>query len=339
MKIPLKDIAHMAGVSPAAVSRVLNGSGYVSEEKRERIRRLLDEYGYEKQPRRAPASPLSKHVLVIADDLGVSDAYVDYIHGIREKLLLSGYQMYLYLSGLDVQQPQREADQILLSGRAGFAGILLISALDTPRLRDFILSVSKPVVLLNRNLPGADVSSVILNNYKVGYMATQFLISRGHRRILHLAGRKDSAASRERVRGFQDAMIDYGAALAPASVIYGDHSYEKGYQFGLRFFRSGRPASAIFIASDRMALGFVDAIYEKGLRCPEDVSIICTEDTRTLASGKVSMSTIGYNNKVIGRTAAELFLELLHHPEYEKRTVSFSPQIIERDSVLALDGV
>lgn len=336
MKTTLKNIARMAGVSPAAVSRVLNGSGYVSEEKRKRVQQLLTEYGYEKQPRQAHSSLLSKHVLVIADDLSVSDAYIDYIRGIREKLSVSGYQMYLYLSGLDSKQSQRETDQILLSDKTGFAGILLISALDTPHMRNFISAFSKPVVLLNRNLPGADVSSVILDNYKVGYLATQFLISKGHRTVIHLAGRKDSTASQERVRGYQDAMIDNGAALDAASVIYGDHSYEKGYEFGLRFFRNGHPASAIFIASDHMALGFVDAIYEKGLRCPEDISIICTEDTKTLANGKVPMTTIGYNNKVIGRTAAELFLELLLHPEHEKKTILFSPQIIERDSVYAL---
>lgn len=332
----LKNIARMAGVSPAAVSRVLNNSGYVRMEKRERIQQLLTEYGYESPSRKLPPSPVAKHVLVIADGLGVSDAYIDYICGIREKLLLSGYQMYLYLSGVDSQQSQRETEQMLLSDKIGFAGILLISTLDTPHLRNFISTLSSPVVLLNRNLPGADVSSVILNNYKVGFMATQFLISKGHRTILHLAGRRDSVASQERIRGYQDAMIDNGAILDSSSVIYGDHSYEKGYEFGLRFFRKGHPASAIFIASDRMALGFVDAIYEKGLRCPEDISIICTEDTRTLANWKVPISTIGYNNKVIGRTAAELFLELLLHPGHEKKTVLFSPQIIERDSVSAL---
>lgn len=334
MKTPLKDIARQAGVSPSAVSRVLNGSGYVSAEKRERIERLLAENGYEQYRRAASASPLSKTVLVIADDLSVSDAYMDYIRGIREKLLLSDYQMYLYLSGLDDGQSPRETEQLLLSAQVGFAGALLISALDTPKLRTAISALPKPVVLLNRSLPGAEISAVILDNYKVGYMATQFLISKGHRRIIHLAGRRDSTASRERVRGFQDAMIDAGLPLEAASVVYGNHSYEKGFEFGLCCSRDNRRPSAVFIASDRMALGFLDAAAEKGLRCPADVSVICTEDTKVLAGSKVSMTTIGYNNRVIGRTAAELFLESLLHPAYEKKTVLFTPQIVERGSVL-----
>ena len=333
MKILLKEIARLADVSPSAVSRVLNDNGYVSSEKRVKIEQLLIQNGYEVCKRTASNPFASKSVLVIADELGVSDAYIDYIRGIREKLLTAGYSMYLYLSGLDEQQSTREIEQVLASHKIGFAGILMISALDTPALRSAIALSKEPIVFLNRNLKGLDASAVILDNYKVGYFATQFLISKGYRKVIHLAGRKGSVASQERVRGYQNAMIDSGLQLETPSVIYGDHSYEKGYECGLDLARGKYRADAIFIASDRMALGFVDAIYEQGLSCPKDIGIICAEDTKILASGKIAMTTIGYNNRVIGRTAAELFLESLLHPTYEKKTVSFSPQIIERDSV------
>lgn len=326
----LKEIARLAGTSPAAVSRYTNKSGYVSEEKKERIRQVLAECDYQKRDRSTGGAYAGRTVLVIADTLSASDAYIEYIRGIHETLDKAGYDMYLFLSG---RRPQLETDRLLRVQKIGFAGAMMISAIESDRLARTISQAAFPIVVLNRNLRGVNVDTVVLDNYKVGYFATQFLLSNGHRRIVHLAGLKDSTASQDRAAGFLDAMRDAGVDVPPDAVVFGDHSYEKGYEFGSCFARERQRPTAVFAASDMMALGFVDGIYENGLHCPEDVSIISTENTRNLVSGKVQMTTIGYNNRVIGRTAAELFLGRCQEPEGERKSVSFIPQIVERKSV------
>ncbi len=327
----LKEIARLTGTSASAVSRVINDSGYVSEEKRRAIQKVLADFDYHKKEK-AAANPLTAAtVLIIADSLDVSDAYADYIGGINEELEAHGFCSYIYLSGFD---HENEAEQLKHAYGLGFAGVIMISAIESPRLKELLKKTKCPVIALNRYLRGVDIDTVVLDNYKVGYLATQRLIESGHKRVAHLAGLKDSTASQDRVRGYIDAMRDAGLPIEEGFIAYGNHSYEKGGEYAERFRENG--CTALFAASDRMALGFMDALYRRGLECPGDVSVICTEDTKNLMSGKVRLTTIGYHNRTLGKTAAQLLLERRADPKGEKKTISYAPQIIERDSISCL---
>jgi len=142
----LKEIAKLTGTSPSAVSRVMNSNGYVAEEKRILIEKALKEYGFEKKIPEEKESPFSKMVLVIADSLSVSDAYVDYIDGLNEQLEEAGYCSHIFLSG-DAQE--KELEQILNADRTGFAGVMMISAIESPAL----YSVIKKKQLMYCSLP------------------------------------------------------------------------------------------------------------------------------------------------------------------------------------------
>lgn len=329
----LREIAKLTGSSPSAVSRVLNSSGYVSEEKKKAIEKALADYGYKKKEKPVVCPYTSNTVLIIADSLNVSEAYIDYIDGINEYLYSNGYSSYLYLSNYSCKS---ETEQVINAQKIGFAGVMMINAIETPDLLKAISQSKCPIVLLNRYLRGADIDTVVLDNYKVGYMATKLLIEKGHKKVVQLAGLKDSTASRDRIRGFMDAMRDFGLPVAPDAVVFGNHSYTKGYEYALHFTDNKKDYTALFVASDRMTLGFIDGLYERGVRCPDDISIICTEDTKNLVSGKVKLTTIGYNNRIIGRTAAELFDERRKNPRGEKKMISYTPQIVERESIKEL---
>ena len=120
----LKEIAKLTGTSPSAVSRVINSNGYVAEEKRLLIEKALRECGYKKKTEEK-AAPFSKTVLVIADSLNVSDAYIDYIDGLNEQLEEAGYCSHVFLSR---DNQEKELEQILKADSAGFAGVMMISA-------------------------------------------------------------------------------------------------------------------------------------------------------------------------------------------------------------------
>jgi len=329
----LREIAKLTGTSPSAVSRVINSSGYVSEEKRKVIEKALADYGYRIKEKPVVCPYTSNTVLIIADSLNVSDAYVDYIDGINEYLYANGYSSYLYLSNYSSKS---ETEQVINAQKIGFAGVMMISAIESPDLLKAISRSKCPIVVLNRYLRGVDIDTVVLDNYKVGYLATKLLIEKGHRKVAQLAGLKESTASQDRIRGFMDALRDFGLPVASEAVVFGNHSYSKGYEYALHFVDNKKDYTALFIASDRMALGFIDGLYERGLRCPDDISIICTEDTKNLVSGKVKLTTIGYNNRIIGRTAAELFVERRKNPRGEKKMISYTPQIVERESIKEL---
>jgi len=331
----LKEIAELTGSSSAAVSRVLNASGYVRADKREIIAKALLENGYvlREQRRRLDRTIAEKTVHIIADSLHISAAYVEYIDGIRDCLKAQGINTYIYLTDGDTEN---EVRQLEICAEMGILGVLMIGAVESPRLVKRLRSAPFPVIMLNRYLKSFALDSVLLDNYQVGYMATQLLIDKGHRHIAHLAGPKESSASEDRLRGYIDAMRDAKLACGEDTIAYGEYSYNKGYSYAREF--CCEKFTAVFSSSDVMALGFIDGIYDRGLSCPEHVSVICTEDTKTLVSGKVRMTTIGYDNYVIGKTAGELLLERIANPETRKRTISYMPVIVERDSVRKLEA-
>jgi len=320
------EISKITGTSKTAVSRVLNNSGYVSSEKRLRIETALRENGYQVVTRHnAIPKSADKIVMIVVETLN-NIAYTEYIHGISTCLLQNNLHPFIFVSDFS---PSLEVEQIEYATSLGVGGIIMLSAVESPELLQVIPCISCPFVLLNRRLLNVDVDSVVMDNNRVGYLATKYLIEHGHRRILHLAGLSASSAANGRCHGYMEAMSSAGLSIEN-SIIFENTSYENGLKCAYEF---SNQYTAVFTIDDTVASGFRDGLFERGLRCPEDVSIICTENTRTTQGGLVKLTSVGYDNVTMGRTAAELLLERRAHSNSSPKTVSFTPTITERDSV------
>ncbi len=330
----LIEIARDCGVSTATVSRVLCGESCVSPETRERVLLAVKEGNYKPRPRRRSAQLQNANtVLVIAGQLH-NPIILGFIDGIRHRLAKEGMRTVITLSDYETAT---ECNALGYASHGGFSGILMLNAIESPRLCAMVSESKTPIVFVNRFLRSPDTDIVTVDNYRCGYLATEYLISKGHTRIAHIAGPTTSSTCRDRTRGYNDAMEAHGIAVEQSFVFYGDRRYTSGRQFGEQIAEMprGNRFTAVFSTTGLMAAGMVDALRAHGIRVPDDISIICNDDySRDYMPCPIDFTTYARDPGQMGETAAELLLERIASPDQPCRRIVFPPVLIEHNSVI-----
>ena len=165
------------------------------------------------------------------------------------------------------------------------------------------------------------------------------LLSKGHRRIAHIAGPEGSITCRNRTLGYIDAMRAAGFEVDASEIFYGDRKYSSGFEFGNRLLSTpqNRRATAVFATTALMAAGMVDVLRENGVRVPEDISVICNDDySKDYMPYPMEITCYRQNPRLMGRTAADLLLERVQKPDILPRRVVFPPELTEKGSVLSI---
>jgi DNA-binding LacI/PurR family transcriptional regulator len=218
----------------------------------------------------------------------------------------------------------------------GFCGVIMLSAIETPGLSSLLADRSIPVVLVNRYLRSMDMDVVSIDNFRSGFMGTNYLIEAGHTRIAHLGGPENSVVCQDRLHGYRDALSAAGIKADPDGIFHGDLQYESGLKFGEFLARNPGRFTAVFSANDLMAKGLAEALFESGLRVPEDISITCFDNTVNAVNGRVRLTTISYDGFAMGVSAGEMLLNRIENPSAPYSKVFYSPTLTERDSVRSL---
>ena len=209
----------------------------------------------------------------------------------------------------------------------------MLSAVETPTLLEALNEINLPVVFANRTLRSIDADSVTLDNHKLGYMATNELISRGHKRIAHLAGSRSSNVTIERIRGYMDAMASAGLSVHESDIYFGDQKYEGGAAFGKQMLDDEMPFTAVFASNEDMVVGLLDMLEDHNIKCPDDISVICAMHTSSARVGKTKSTGLGYSSIKMGERAAELLLQRIKNPDGKKMNISFAPELTENNSI------
>jgi DNA-binding LacI/PurR family transcriptional regulator len=322
----LKDVARAAGVSYQTVSRVINGGGRVAESTRARVLASIAELGYRRnEAARALVTSRSRTIGVIAD---ASPRYgpVSTLAAVEQAARDAGYD-----SIVTTMSNPSPADVIRVfdgfSERA-VEGIVVIA----PRvpIADVVqaVPVHVPVVLLAPGETSHDGFTVFFEDQELGArLATRHLIALGHRQIVHLAGGQDWLDGQVRLRGWQSEL---SAANIPFPAIrYGDWSGESGYEIGARMVAEGLP-TAMFIASDLMALGFLRALYEAGVSVPRDISVVGFDDNEFAAQVHPPLTTVRQSFSTVGERCMEILLGLVHGSEVD--VTPATPTLVVRES-------
>ena len=330
----LLEISKEIGVSTATISRVLTGEDCVSPETRDKVLLAVKESGYEKRPRRRSAELRgSGTVLVIAGQLH-NPIILGFIDGIRQRLAKEGMRTVISLSDYDTST---ECDALKYASKNGFSGIFLLNAIESKNLVSLIPDIKTPMIFVNRFLRSADTDVVTVDNYRCGYLATEYLIQRGHRRIAHIAGPATSVTCRDRTQGYFDAMREHGISIDKSFVFYGDRRYKRGCEFGAQvvYMPPEKRFSAVFSTTGLMAAGMVDALRADGIRVPDDISVICNDDySRDYMPCPIDFTTFEQDPILMGRTAAELLLERISSPSGAPKRMIFPPVLTEHNSVI-----
>lgn len=320
------DIARKANVSSATVSRVINNSGYVGSETRALVEQELLRSGYR---HRLNSARGRKKVLVTCGDVA-SAVYTAYLRPLLSILESNGMFVFVAYSSYDADLEESYLD---FAFSQNFSGIVMLSAIGTPRLVELVRGAPCPVVFVNRYLREIDTDIVATDSYRGGYIATKYLIDAGHRRIVHLGGPKNSTTCHDRLRGFLDCMSDNGLPVSDSDVVYGDLQPDSGTALAKMFLSGSIGATAIFSANDVMARAFADELTANGVGIPKKVSVICADNTSATVSPGVRLTSVGFDDRLIGEAAAALLIERMENPDGRKKKVVYCPSIFERDSV------
>lgn len=332
----LLEISKEIGVSTATISRVLNGETNVSEETKAKVLSALEVSGYRKRARRRSAELRnSGTVLIIAGQLH-NPIILGFIDGIRQRLAEEGMRSVISLSDYDAA---RECDALTYASKNGFSGIFMLNAIENRKLVELISEIKTPIIFVNRYLRSVDTDVVTVDNYRCGYLATEYLIERGHRRIAHIAGPRTSVTCRDRTQGYLDAMRAHGLDVEDGFVFYGDRTYRSGCDFGSTLCRvpAEKRVSAVFSTTGLMAAGMVDVLRREGIRVPNDVSVICNDDySRDYMPCPIDFTTFEQDPIMMGRTAAKLLLDRIEAPVSAPRRMVFPPSLKEHNSVILM---
>lgn len=306
-KVTLGMVACASGVSPATVSRILNGTAVVSQEKREAVDRAIAELGFVPNPiARGLAGGRTLSVGVVTQAID-SPFYGVALRGIEEELSPAGYSA-LFVSGHWQAEEERRCIDVLRSRRVD-GMIILTGRLSDDSLRR--LAQEMPVVITGRTLSAPGLYALDFNNFEGARLATEHLLSLGHRQIAFISGDPIHPDARERLRGYRAALKAAGVRYQPALVLPGKYHEDSGRLAVEQLIDRGNPFSAIFTANDQMAFGAAMALHQRGLRVPEDVSLVGLDDLAGAAHFIPPLTTIHQAAHELGRLAAVCLLQLL----------------------------
>lgn len=333
-KITIIDIAQHANVSPSTVSRVLRGTARVSKSKHEAVMRAVAELDYRPNVfAQSLASGQSMTVGVITQNVG-SPFYDAILLGILQGLEHSRYSS-LFVDGRWQEAVEERMIDTLLDRRVD--GLILLGGLAAGE-RLHTIARQKPLVIVARNANTLPEHCITVNNFEGAYQATRYLVDMGHRNIAHItsptANRIASDDVSQRLAGFTAALEDAGIGVDPKLVVEGNLLQQSGVLAVERLLMQGRPFSAIFAANDQMAFGARLALYRRGLRVPEDVSLLGFDDHYQSAYMIPPLTTVRQPAVELGNAAAAAILEQIGGQPPAARL--FETQLIIRESVARL---
>ncbi|WP_235939532.1 LacI family DNA-binding transcriptional regulator [Salipiger sp. PrR007] len=337
MRPTMMDVAARAGVSQATVSLVLNGSAgaRLSQATRERVRMAAEELGYHLAARGQPKMPVeSKMIGFVVDEL-TSDPWMSLaFDGAREKALEQGIAVTLAVlrgeEALEDQILEQMAHQQVL----GFLyGTILTRQISPPKV-----FFNTPTVLVNCYDPKRKLPSVLPGDLVGGRTATQRLIEAGCRQIAFINGEEGIDASRDRLRGYRQALSSNDLPFDPRLVVPGNWEPSAGYDGTMALFASDTPPDGIFCANDMMALGCYDALRELGLRVPEDVAVVGFDDREIAQFMRPPLTTLVLPHAEMGAIAAEMLLDMAGGMPNRHDQIKVECPLIERNSVQSSAG-
>ena len=302
------DVAERASVSQATVSLVLNGvaNARVADSTRRRVLEAAEALGYRKGPRHAVPENASPVIGLILDEVSTTPFAMPFIEGARDEAALQDVLLATYCTRGDPKLEAAALDMLLQQKAIGviYATLVTTHLVHAPeKLREM------PTVLLNCYEKRTRFPSVVPGDVAGGYAATEALLKAGHRRIAHLTGEDWIEAARAREQGYRQALTTWDVAVDPDLVVAGGWTVNGGRELTARLLDMPNPPTAIFCFNDRMAIGAYDAVKAKGLRVPEDISIVGFDDEDLAGYAQPPLSTVVLPHDEMARWAVGALLD------------------------------
>lgn len=326
-KTTLAAIAAAAGVSLPTVSKVVNGRPDVAAETRARVERLLDEYNYARPgPRRQRRGGLIDLVLAGLD----SPWAVEILRGVEE--WGAAHETGVAVSSVR-HGSARPASWTSTVASHDSSGVILVTSRLTDEQLVQLRSAAIPLVVVDpANAPPPDIPSVGATNWAGGIAATEHLLGLGHRRIGVISGPGDMLCSLARIDGYRSALDRAGVEYDPSIVRYGDFHHEGGFARAVELLDRPDPPTAIFAGSDQQAFGVYEAARLRGLRVPQDLSVVGFDDLPVTRWASPPMTSVRQPLADMGSVAAQMLGDLIEGKPLRSTRVELSTELMVRES-------
>ncbi|MBP8002428.1 MAG: LacI family DNA-binding transcriptional regulator [Chloroflexi bacterium] len=323
----IKEVADMAGVSTATVSRVLANKPHVRPEVREKVLQAVQALDY--RPNLVARSLRSQQSSTIG--LVVSDIRNPFFTAIARAVEDAAYEQgfRVFMCNTD-ENPEKEGMYLNLMRDENVAGVIFSPTRQTA-LRFAELEVGIPTVVIDREVSAACVDVVLINNVAAARQLAEHLIHNGYHRIGALFG-EASTTGRQRRQGLEEALELAGLAVDPNLMCYVSPKIQAGHAAALSLLDLPQPPDALFTTNSLLTAGGLKAIQERGLRIPKDVALVGFDETPWSTLVQPPITLIAQPTEEIGRTATDLLLKRIEDPQRPARTVILQAQLLERGS-------
>jgi LacI family transcriptional regulator len=326
----MMDIGERAGVSQATVSLVLNGvpNARVSDATRARVFEAAEALGYRKGPRHHVPEDKARVIGLLIDEVTTTPFATPFLEGAREEAALQDVVVATFCTRADPKLENLALDLLLKNKIIGVLYTTLITRAAEPpeRLRDV------PTIMLNCYEPKLQYPAIVPADVAGGYAATEALLKAGHTRIAHLAGENWIEAAEDRERGYRQALATWDIATDEELIMRGGWTVNGGRELTNRLLDMPNPPTGIFCFNDRMAMGAYDALRQRGLRVPDDVSVVGFDDEDMAAYLLPPLTTVVLPHEEMVRWAVGALLDE-QLPIASPRKLKIECPLVVRNSV------
>ena len=333
MTITIKDIAREANVSITTVSMILNNKGdSFSEETRNKVLRLVEEMGYKPNAlARSLVTKKTKTIGLIVPDI-TNPFYTQTARAIEDVANNKGYSLILCNTDNDFN---KEKKYIKVLKEKYIDGIIFTTSafIHLDKVREIIGDT--PIILLDENVEADIIHGVFLDNLEGGYEAAKHLLQLGHRRIACVTGPPNTKNAIDRMNGFKKALKEFEVPFCEDLVYEGNYKLESGIKAVEKF--EDKEYSAIFAFNDMMAFGVYKGLKSKGLKVPDDVSVVGFDNLNLSEIVEPCLTTIAQPNYEMGTTAAKMLINIIEDKNLKDNVQIYKPQLIVRGSTKSIE--
>ncbi len=302
------DVAKRAGVSMMTVSRVINNSGYISQETRQRVEQAIAELGYVPNAlARSLRFKQTKTLALVLTDI-TNPFFTTVARGVEDTASEQGFSV-MFCNTDESQADEAEYLNVIVQKQVD--GVLLVPAASAPDSARFLRERNVPFVVLDRRIRGDEVDTVRGDSEQGAFDLTQHLLSLGHRRIGMLSGPSVVTTAADRVAGYRRALLEAGAPPDDSLILEGPYTLDSGYMLAEQILTHDLRPTALVAANNFIAIGALRALRAAGLRVPKDMSLVAFDDLPAPIVIDPFFTVVSQPAYEMGQRATALLLERL----------------------------
>jgi LacI family transcriptional regulator len=333
-KTTITDIARELNTTAATVSRALSNHPGISDERKKSVHQAASKLNYKRNRIASSLRSGKSHLIGVIIPSAEINFFGSVVHGIESIANIHGYNVLLYQSNESRDYEEKGLESFLSARVDGILVSIAKGTIDYSHFRE-IKDRGIPIVFFDRANDDLGIDSVVIDDYKGAFLATEHLISQGYKRVAHISGSQHLKNFYDRLKGYMGALQANKIEIDPSLIYNGNISIESGKEGTRHLLSISNPPDAIFAAEDFTALGVISELKERDIKMPDEFGIIGFANELFGQHITPALSTVDQQTIQMGKSAIELLMDLIEKKEtngHRQQKVVLEPLLIFRNS-------